>query len=370
MRVLFLSLGTKSVDMKYFFRILVLSILMGCGATKLKQIDADSIPKTSEVLNESVAVPPTDSKSASVTVPPKMTNSKSSTSKILFSDDTRVKGILNFLASDELEGRDSGSKGIEKAAQFIEGIFTQNKLAPYFDSYRDTLSNFSKPSYNVVGWVEGNDATLKNEFILIGAHYDHIGIIEPEGGDSIANGANDNATGTTTVLELARYFGNAKTNKRSIIFALFSAEEKGLLGSKHLAEKLKAQNLDLYLVLNYEMVGVPLVDKEYLTYASGYEKSNLAQVCNTYAGKELVGFLPTAKKFNLFKRSDNYPFFEMFNVPAHTFSTFDFTNFNYYHKVGDESDLMDFEHMAHLVNQFIPVVEGVANAPQKEIQYN
>lgn len=368
--MLFLSLESKSADMKYFFQILVLSILMGCGATKLKQIDADSIPKTSEVSNESVAVPPTDTKSTSATESPRRTNSKSTTTEIQFSDDTRVKGILNFLASDELEGRDSGSEGIEKAAQFIEGIFTQNKIAPYFDSFRDTLSNFSKPSYNIVGWVEGNDTALKNEFILIGAHYDHIGRIEPEGGDSIANGANDNASGTTTVLELARYFGNARTNKRSIMFVLFSAEEKGLLGSKHLAEKLKAQNLNLYLVLNYEMVGVPLLDKEYLTYASGYEKSNLAQICNTYAGQELVGFLPTAKKFNLFQRSDNYPFFEAFNVPAHTFCTFDFTNFDYYHKVGDEADLMDFEHMAYLVNQFIPVVEGMANTPVKEIKYN
>ena len=342
--------------MKFFFRLVVLLILMGCGAKKLQEIDADAIPKAPEFTEASVAVPSTDVKSTDL--------------KIQFSDATRVKGILNYLASDELEGRDSGSEGMEKAAQFIEGVFVQNKLAPYFDSYRDTLTNFKPISYNMVGWIEGNDSVLKNEFILIGAHYDHIGRIEPEGGDSIANGANDNASGTTTVLELARYFGNTKTNKRSLIFVLFTAEEKGLLGSKHLAEKLKAQNLNLYLVLNYEMVGVPLVDKEYLTYASGYEKSNLAQVCNTYAGKELVGFLPTAQKFGLFKRSDNYPFYEAFNVPAHTFCTFDFTNFDQYHKVGDEADLMDFQHMAHLVNLFIPVVEGVANAPQKEIQYN
>lgn len=350
--------------MKFFFQIVVFSILMGCGATKLRPIDVDTIPESPETSQESsVAVTTEEIKSTA----PKNTNSKMSSPEMQFSDDTRVKGILNYLASDELEGRDSGSEGIEKAAQFIEGLFIQNKLAPYFNSYRDTLTNFTPTSYNMVGWIEGSHPELKNEYILIGAHYDHIGRIEPEGGDSIANGANDNASGSTMVLELARYFGNTKSNRRSIIFVLFTAEEKGLLGSKHLAEKLKAQNLNLYLVLNFEMIGVPLVDKQYLTYASGYEKSNLAHVCNTYAGRELVGFLPTAQKFGLFKRSDNYPFYEAFNVPAHTFCTFDFTNFDHYHKVGDEADLMDFQHMAQLVNLFIPVVEGVANAPHREI---
>ncbi len=286
------------------------------------------------------------------------------------SDAPKVEKIMNFLASDELQGRDSGSAGIEKAAEFIEKIFERNGIEPYFGSYRDTLSNFEKPAYNIVGIIVGNDPVLKNEFIVIGAHYDHIGTKNPVNGDSIANGANDNAAGTTMVLELAHYFSKAKTNKRSLVFALFSAEEKGLLGSKHLAKKLKKQDFNLYTMLNFEMVGVPLVGKDYVVYASGYERSNLAGVCNGYAKEKLVGFLPTAKKFNLFMRSDNYPFHSEFEVPSQTFSTFDFTNFDHYHKVGDEVSLMDFDHMATLVNKFIPVIEGIANANQQEIKYN
>ena len=119
---------------------------------------------------------------------------------------------------------------------------------------------------------------MKDEYILIGAHYDHIGIIDPENGDNIANGANDNASGTISVLELARYFGTHKTNKRSLIFALFSAEEKGLLGSKHLAKKLKEEDLNLYTMLNFEMTGVPMNQKDYTVYITGYEMSNLAEV--------------------------------------------------------------------------------------------
>lgn len=287
-----------------------------------------------------------------------------------FTNGEKIGVVMDFLASDELQGRDTGSEGIEKAADFIASAFEKNGVTPYFEDYRDLISDYEKPAFNVVGAVEGNDPKLKKEYIIVGAHYDHLGLIEAEGGDEIANGANDNASGTTTVMELARYFGNAKSNKRSIIFALFSAEEKGLVGSKHLAEKLKAESIDLYTVLNYEMDGVPLVGKDYLMYLTGYEMSNLAEIANSYSGGKFAGFLPKAKEFNLFQRSDNYPFHEAFGVPSQTFSTFDFTNFDYYHKVGDETSEMDYGHMANVVNQSIPVIEGIANASTKEIKYN
>lgn len=279
-----------------------------------------------------------------------------------------IEKTMKFLASDALQGREAGSEGINKAASYIEDVFTSNGIQPYFSSYRDTLSNYGEPAYNVVGYLEGTDPELKNEFVIIGAHYDHIGMIDPENGDNIANGANDNASGTTTVLELAKYFGKAKQNKRSILFTLFSAEEKGLLGSKHLAKKLKEEGLDLYVMLNYEMVGVPLVDKDYLMYVTGYEETNLAQKVNEYKGNKVVGFLPKAKEYNLYQRSDNYPFHQEFNVPSQTFCTFDFTNFEYYHKVDDEVGLMDFNHMATVVNQSIPFIEGILNSSTKEIK--
>lgn len=287
-----------------------------------------------------------------------------------FTDAKQIETLMNYLASDDLKGRDSGSEGIEMAAKYIENHFKSNGIIPYFESYRDTLSNYKKTSYNVVGVVEGNDPTLKNEYVLIGAHYDHIGIITIDKGDAIANGANDNASGTATVMELARYFGAKKTNKRSLIFALFSAEEKGLLGSEHLAKKLKAQNLNLYTMLNFEMTGVPLKGKDYFVYITGYKKSNLAEISNDYAKENLVGFLPTAREYSLFQRSDNYPFHKEFGVPSHTYCTFDFTNFDHYHKVGDELSLMDFDHMATLVNKMLPVLEGISNAPGQEIKIN
>ena len=283
---------------------------------------------------------------------------------------TTVSGIMRFLASDELKGRDTGSKGIEQAAQYIEQHFQKHGVTPFYVTYRDTLSNFKKPAYNIVGVVEGNDPDLKGEYIVIGAHYDHIGTIKPVNGDYIANGANDNASGTTTVMEIAKHFGQKRSNKRGLIFALFSAEEKGLLGSAHMAKNMKAANLNLYAMLNFEMVGVPLRAETYLLYITGYKKSNLAAVSNAYSGENLIGYLPTAENYGLFERSDNYPFYKEFGVPSHTYCTFDFTNFPFYHQPDDEIAALDLEHVTDVINKMIPVVEGIANGPVEELKMN
>ncbi|WP_298518911.1 M20/M25/M40 family metallo-hydrolase [uncultured Kordia sp.] len=281
-----------------------------------------------------------------------------------------IDDIVTYLASDELEGRDTGSEGIEKAATYIENYFKDLGVKPYFDTYRDSFTVKGKNAFNVVGYLEGNDPNLKNEFVILGAHYDHIGFGEEVNGDKIANGANDNAAGVGTVMTMARYFAKTKSNKRSILFTLFSAEEKGLLGSKYLAETLKKENLNLYIMLNFEMVGVPLVGKDYTAYVTGFDKTNLAEKMNEYAGKKIAGFFAKAEEFRLFMRSDNYPFFKEFNVPCQTFCTFDFTNFEHYHKVGDEADIMDFDHMANFINTYIPAVRKAVNADTKEIKMN
>ena len=199
---------------------------------------------------------------ASIEEPRKTTKSD----KRAFTDSLKVKEILSYLASDELEGRNSGSAGIDAAASYIESFFEANRIKKFFSSYRDTLSNYEPTSYNLVGLVPGRDKELSKEYIIIGAHYDHIGIIGSGTKDSIANGANDNASGTTTVMEIARYFGKKRSNKRSLLFVLFSAEEKGLLGSGHLAKRMKTDSLNLYTMLNFEMTGVPMVHDDYLLY--------------------------------------------------------------------------------------------------------
>ncbi|PSG89473.1 peptidase M28 [Aurantibacter aestuarii] len=289
-----------------------------------------------------------------------------------------LKKVVNYLASDELKGRDTGSEGIKKAADFIIEEFKAIGVSPYFDglgvnSYLNPFEVKNKNGntlngYNVVGYLEGTDKTLKNEFIILGAHYDHIGEIAAVNGDVIANGANDNAVGSSAVLAMAKYFAETKSNKRSILFVLFSAEEKGLLGSKHLSAQLKNKNLNLYAMINFEMIGVPMKNRSYKAYISGYELSNMADHINSVTKVETIGLLPKAKAFNLFKRSDNYPFYEDFKVPAQTISTFDFENYDYYHHVDDEPELMDYNFMASLLNELKPAIVHFSNTPTKELK--
>jgi hypothetical protein len=279
-----------------------------------------------------------------------------------------VKEKLDYLASNELKGRATGSEGIEKAAQFIENNFREAGLQPYFESFRDSFEVKELTGYNVIGYLEGKDEKLKKEFIILGAHYDHIGLGKIVDGDSIANGANDNAAGTVAVMELAKHFGEARSNGRSLLFILFSAEEMGLVGAREIASRLKKENINLYTMVNFEMIGVPMKGKDYLGYLTGFEISNMGEKFNEYSGEKVLGFLPEAKQFKLFQRSDNYPFYEEFQIPAQTISTFDFTNYDYYHHVGDEADKMDVEHMANLIEAVIPALTKMANTPTREIK--
>ena len=276
--------------------------------------------------------------------------------------------MVSYLASDELSGRDIGSEGIEKAALFIENKFNTYGIKPYFDNYRNNFKVDDVKAFNIVGFLEGSDKKLKEEVVLIGAHYDHIGFSRKKvSNDSLANGANDNATGTSAVIALAKHFSKKKLNKRSLMFVLFSAEEKGLLGSKHLAKKLKDENLNLYTMVNFEMIGVPFQDRDYTAFVSGYKMSNMAEKINTYTKSNLIGFSEVSKKYNLFRASDNHPFYTEFKVPCQTISSCDRSNYDYYHHVDDEAEKMDYSHMANLINKLIPAIEIMCNTQTKEI---
>jgi len=205
-------------------------------------------------------------------------------SKQIAVDSAEVKASLTYLASDALQGRATGSPGIEKAAVYIENVFKTHAIKPYFKTYRDSFNLKPIVGYNIVGYIEGNDPELKKEFVILGAHYDHIGNGKTVNGDSIANGANDDASGTVAVLEWAKYFSKTKSNKRSLLFTLYAAEEMGLKGSGHLANRLKEEQLNLYTMINFEMIGVPRGVREITAYITGYEKSYVSERFNTYAG--------------------------------------------------------------------------------------
>ena len=160
-----------------------------------------------------------------------------------------------YMAADSLNGRKAGSMDANKVAHYIAREYEKAGLKPFFDNwfYDFHLGYDTATTYrDVVGWIEGTDPELKNQYILVGAHYDHLGVKNNE----IYNGADDNASGSATVIEMARMLAQ-KPLKYSVIFCAFDAEEIGLHGSTALSRKLNKMNLipNIRLMMSIDMVG-------------------------------------------------------------------------------------------------------------------
>ena len=257
-----------------------------------------------------------------------------------------TRDILFTLASDEMKGRESSNGGYKMAADFVTNFFEENGIEPFYPAYKDSLQTKELWSYNLVGRIGSFDN--EKPTILIGAHLDHIGVNEENQEDPIFNGANDNATGSTAVLQIAEFLATKEWNQ-NIIVALFADEEKGLRGAAHLAERLKEEGVSLTYMVNFEMLGATLTTGENQVYMTGFNLSDMPEKMNTYA-PEFVQFLPEAKQYNLFRRSDNYSFYKTHNIPAQTLSTFDFKNYDFYHKAGDEAEKLDVANMNKVIS--------------------
>lgn len=267
------------------------------------------------------------------------------------SDNKKLKTtaeLVNILSSDSLEGRYIGDSSFERAAKFVENYLKLIEVKPFFNgSYRDTLTIFRYHSFNVVGIIENRHSI--NDYILIGAHLDHLGKMDSMT-DSIFNGANDNASGVTAVLQIARELKKYKFDKK-VIIALFTGEEFGLKGSKHLAQKLKNANINLSYVINFEMIGTPLSSFPENVYITGFNRSNFGEVANNVLGDEFIVSNGAEFSDGLFGASDNYPFYLEFKIPSHTISTFDFKNYKYYHSVSDEYSQLNIQHMDYIIQK-------------------
>ena len=261
-----------------------------------------------------------------------------------FIDSTLVKKHLYTLASDEMEGRRSGTKGIEKAAQYIENEFKRIGLTNFegLDSYRQTFTFTNRrskkeiESANIIGVLEGK--SKKDEYVIISAHYDHLGIGKPIEGDSIYNGANDDASGVTGVLALADYFKKVG-NERTIVFAAFTAEEMGLIGSTHFGKGIDANKF--VAGINLEMIGKTPSFGPNTAWLTGFERSDFGKIVQkNLEGSGYQLFPDPYKNFNLFFRSDNASLARL-GVPSHTFSTTAIDVDKDYHKVTDEAETLN-----------------------------
>jgi len=275
---------------------------------------------------------------------------------LLAQTDFSVEKSVRYLASEELEGRAAGTVGDSLAADYIAQTFASFGLKPLFEDYfqhfrltsRDTVA-----TRNVIAVREGTDSILKNRYIVICAHFDHLG----QKKNGLYLGANDNASGTAALLNLARLFAQTPTSK-TLIFAAFGAEEKGLVGASYFVNNLPFPVKNIDAVFNFDMVGRLAYDK---FSVKGMETSKmLEEFIKTEARNSGLTIKPSDNKF--FSGSDHYAFY-LKKIPFLCFNTgSDAAN---YHKPSDVAENIDFKGIETISEIAFRVIKNLANTNLK-----
>jgi Zn-dependent M28 family amino/carboxypeptidase len=261
-----------------------------------------------------------------------------------------LRGNVSFLASDALEGRATPSRGLEAAAEFIASRFRAAGLeAAGEDGYFQNAVVREERVRNVIGLLRGSDPKLKDTYVLLTAHYDHVGLARNGGeGDRVHNGANDNASGVAAVIEIAQSLATMKRRpKRTMVFVCFFGEEGGMLGSRHYVEKPPLPLEDTVAMINLEHLGRtdavkgPIVRTIRMTGRDFSGVGDLLARAGKLTGITLDADARSTDEY--FNRSDNLPF-ALAGVPAHTLGVaFIFPD---YHKVSDEWPKIDYDNFA------------------------
>ena len=221
---------------------------------------------------------------------------------------------------------------------------------------------------NVVAFVEGTDSELKNEYIMLSAHYDHIGVGQPNAeGDSIYNGARDNAVGTSAIINAAKFFAE-NPPKRSVLLTAWTAEEKGLLGSGYFSEN---PPVDLSsIIYNLNIDNASYNDTSIVTVIGLNRTSADHHIKDAVSQFDLEAIPDPAPEQGLYDRSDNVNFAKK-GIPAPTFSlgftAFDQEVAKHYHQVTDQVDNFDLDYAMKYWKSYILSAQLIANDPAKPI---
>lgn len=313
---------------------------------------------------------------------------------------------VEYLASDKLEGRRTGEKGATYAAGYVANRFANAKLKGGFlrngkPSFLQSFEYFprnpkgeiiadSKPleAYNVIGILEGTDPILRNEAIVIGAHYDHLG----RGGmgslaansTEIHHGADDNASGTSALIELATQFAKTRNNKRTLIFMAFGGEEEGLLGSKHYVNNPVFPINKTIAMINMDMIGrlkdnkltvggigtasewKNLVNskvgfKEFDTSSTTVTKINGQDVTNTINSQGIAPTFTLQLNEDGFGPSDHSSFYGK-QIPVLFFFTG--THFDY-HKPSDTAEKINYDGLKQIYSYVYEITKSIDINPTK-----
>lgn len=272
-----------------------------------------------------------------------------------------LKNHLNTLASDEMEGRKTGENGQKKAAAYLREFYKRNGIEAfpgthdYFQKVpSEAMQRMFSPklndSENVIAYIKGSEKP--DEYVVISAHYDHVGIANGE----IFNGADDNGTGTSAVLEIARVFNEQKkkgnASKRSIIFLHCTGEEYGLHGSRFFVNSGIVRMADIVADLNVDMIGrtdfkYENSKKDYI-YLVGSDKlsqelHDLSESVNKKYTNLLLDYTYNDEKNPemIYYRSDHYNFAK-YGIPVIFYYSGEHAD---YHKPTDTADKIDFSKM-------------------------
>jgi hypothetical protein len=294
-------------------------------------------------------------------------------------DAAEVRRLESALADDSMEGRLTGASGGTRAARYIAAEMKSIGLTPAGDSgfyqrvpvsatdsgitlrssFADNAPGKHETAYNVIGLLKGSDPKLAGKLVVVDAHYDHLGIGTPVAGDSIYNGADDDASGTVTVLAAARALARGAPPKRSILFVLTTGEEEGLLGTNWLLAHFPRSLDSVVANLETEMIGRPdsLAGGAGKAWLTGYDRSTMGAML---ASAHIAVVADPRPDQHFFERSDNIAFAER-GIPAHTLSSFNMHTD--YHQPSDDVSRIDFAHMTAVINSAIRAVELLANGP-------
>ncbi len=241
-------------------------------------------------------------------------------------------------------------------ADIILVMTTETPSTFEFD-IRQEISNQSLA--NVVGVIPGK--SKPNEYVIFSGHYDHIGVNSKNmvNNDSIYNGANDDAAGTTAVIMLSKYYKELNDNERTLIFATFTAEEVGGYGAQYFSQQFNPDQV--VAMFNIEMIGTESKWGKNSAYITGYEKTNMGAILQKNLEGTDFNFYPDPyPDQNLFYRSDNATLARL-GVPAHTISTSKMDSEPNYHKASDEIGTLNMENMTAIIRAIAMSAKGIVN---------
>ena len=288
---------------------------------------------------------------------------------------SNLKSYVTYLASDELKGRQTPSPELDKAADYIAAEFKKDGVQPgnkdsYFQETEWTRGTATGQKVrNVIGMIPGTDPVLSKQYVIVSAHYDHLGAktVDPEkpNEDVIFNGADDDASGVAGVIQIGKALAKEKP-KRTIILMMFYGEEKGMVGSRFYVKNPVFPLKDTVANINLEQIGRTDDNEGPRVSAGSLTGFSFSSIGSTFAkiGKDMGVPVTGHPRFSAayFSASDNIAFAGI-GIPAHTICTaFDFPD---YHKVGDHADKLDYENMVKIVKLTAATVWDIVNSDAK-----